>query len=121
MRKTRGSVFRVANSDLLEILDAPEIAVLADGAEIEAGNAERLAADLSSRPGESHPEALTKPDMRLSPHPASTFQPLVEFRHATDIVSPADVSPTFPTNASRLFADVSTLCISTSPIERAPR
>ena len=48
-------------------------------------------------PWESHPEALTKPDMKLSPHPASSFQQLVEYRHAT--VSPADVSPAFPTNA----------------------
>jgi hypothetical protein len=33
------------DADLLEVLDAPEIAVLADGAEIEARDAERLRAD----------------------------------------------------------------------------
>jgi hypothetical protein len=36
----------VADRDLLEILDAPETAVLADGSEIEARHAERLGADL---------------------------------------------------------------------------
>ena len=46
VREARGGVFRVADGDLLEVLDAPEIAVLADGAEIEARHAERLRADL---------------------------------------------------------------------------
>ena len=46
MGEARGGVFGVADGDLLEILDAPEIAVLADGAEIEARDAERLGADL---------------------------------------------------------------------------
>ena len=36
----------MADGDLLEVLDAPEIAVLADGPEIEARDAERLGADL---------------------------------------------------------------------------
>ena len=46
MREARGGVFGVADGDLLEILDAPQIAILADGAEIEARHAERLRADL---------------------------------------------------------------------------
>ncbi|GCC47557.1 hypothetical protein chiPu_0031622, partial [Chiloscyllium punctatum] len=45
MREAGGGVFRVADGDLLEILDAPEIAVLTHGAEIEARHAERLRAD----------------------------------------------------------------------------
>ena len=35
----------MADGDLLEIFDAPEIAILADGAEIEAGDAEGPGAD----------------------------------------------------------------------------
>ena len=31
----------------------------------------------SSSPGESHPEALKEPDVKLSPHPAPTVQPPV--------------------------------------------
>jgi hypothetical protein len=31
--------------------------------------------DESSSGGESHPSALTEPDVRLSPHPAPTIQP----------------------------------------------
>src|SRR5690606_25766410 len=31
--------------------------------------------DRSSSGGESHPSALTEPDVRLSPHPALPFQP----------------------------------------------
>ncbi|TCU38643.1 putative dinucleotide-binding enzyme [Rhizobium azibense] len=46
MREPRGSVFGMADRDLLEVLDAPEIAVLANGAEIEARHAERLRAHL---------------------------------------------------------------------------
>ena len=36
----------MADGDLLEIFDTPEIAILADGAEIEARDPERLCADL---------------------------------------------------------------------------
>ena len=46
LREARGGVFRMPDGDLLEILDAPEIAVLAHGAEVEARDAERLRADL---------------------------------------------------------------------------
>ena len=37
----------------------------------------------SSSRGESHPSALTEPDLRLSPHPALTLQPPVALRVAT--------------------------------------
>ena len=46
MREAGGRVLRMADGDLLEILHAPEIAILADCAEIEARHAERLRADL---------------------------------------------------------------------------
>ncbi len=39
--------FAVPDADLLEALDAPKIAVHADGAEIEGGDTERLRADLA--------------------------------------------------------------------------
>src|SRR5262249_23709323 len=44
--EARGGVFRVANRDFLEILDAPEIAVLADGSEKDTRQAGRLRATL---------------------------------------------------------------------------
>ena len=45
MGKTLRGKFRMPDGDLLEILHAPEIAVHADGAQIEASNTQRLAAD----------------------------------------------------------------------------
>ena len=44
--KREAAKFSVADGDLLEILDAPEIAVLTHGSEIEARDAERLGANL---------------------------------------------------------------------------
>ena len=46
MGEAIGRVFGMPDCDLLEVLNAPEIAVLADGSEIEARDAERLGADL---------------------------------------------------------------------------
>src|SRR3546814_18491979 len=46
VREAVGREFRVANFDLLEILDAPEVPVHADGAEIEGRHTERFGADL---------------------------------------------------------------------------
>ena len=48
------------------------------------------AAHESSNGGESHPSALSEPDVRLSPHPAPTFQPRVGCRAAT---GPEDWGP----------------------------
>jgi hypothetical protein len=36
---------------------------------------QETASDKSSRPGESHPQALTDPDVNVSAHPAPTVQP----------------------------------------------
>ena len=38
--------------------------------------------DESSSPGESHPQALTEPDVNLSAHPALIVQSQVEFQFA---------------------------------------
>ena len=46
MCKTGSCIFRVADFDFLKILDAPKIAILANGAQIEAGDAQRLCANL---------------------------------------------------------------------------
>src|SRR5579872_1704177 len=46
MGKPGGRIFRVTNGDLLEILDTPEIAVLANRAKVKARYPERLGADL---------------------------------------------------------------------------
>ena len=45
MSEAGGGVFRVTDRDLLEVLDAPEVAVLADRAQVEAGDAECFGAD----------------------------------------------------------------------------
>jgi hypothetical protein len=46
MGKTGGGILRVADADFLKILNAPEIAVLAHGPQIEAGDAKGLCTDL---------------------------------------------------------------------------
>lgn len=46
MREAGRSVFRVPDRDLLEVLDATEVMVLADRAQVEPGDAERLGAHL---------------------------------------------------------------------------
>src|SRR5580658_4591866 len=46
MGEAVGGVFRVPDGDLLEPLDPPEIAVLADRTQVEAGDPKRLRADL---------------------------------------------------------------------------
>ena len=45
VREAIGGVFGMSDANFLEVLNAPEIAVLADGAQIETGDAERLRAD----------------------------------------------------------------------------
>lgn len=46
MREARRGVFRVPDVDLLEVLDAPEVAVLADCAQVKAGDAQGFGPDL---------------------------------------------------------------------------
>jgi hypothetical protein len=47
MRKTLRGEFRVPDGYFLEIIDTPQIAVLADGAQVETRNAERLRTNLA--------------------------------------------------------------------------
>ena len=75
----------------------------------------------SSSGGEFHPSALTKPDVRLSPHPASTFQPTVGYQSATDTRGSGLAARAVRANALRRFFDIATACISVSPIGREPR
>src|SRR5512132_3876429 len=62
--------------------------------------------DESSSPGESHPRALTEPDMKLSPHPAPTIQPRAARRVATGRTSSDPVARCHPASASTHALDV---------------
>ncbi len=55
--------------------------------------------EASSSRGEFHPSALTEPDLRLSPHPAPTLQPPVEYRVATGQKGWGPVARYVPANA----------------------
>jgi hypothetical protein len=59
----------------------------------------------SSSGGEFHPSALTKPDVGLSPHPASTFQPTVGDQSATDTRGSGRTLRAVRANALRRFFD----------------
>ena len=60
----------------------------------------------SSSRGESHPSALTEPDLRLSPHPALTLQPPVALRVATGRTTSGPVARCVPTSTSTLVLGV---------------
>jgi hypothetical protein len=75
----------------------------------------------SSSGGEFHPSALTKPDVRLSPHPASTFQPTVGYQSVTDTRGSGLAARAVRANALRRFFDIATACTPVSPIGREPR
>ena len=64
---------------------------------------------------------LTKPDVRRSPHPASTFQPTVGYQSATDTGGSGLAARAVPANVLRRFFDIANACISVSPIGREPR
>ena len=66
MSKAVRSEFRMPDRDLLEILHAPETAVHADGAKVEAGNPERLAADFTV-PAIKSPEIQIRRSIRQTP------------------------------------------------------
>jgi hypothetical protein len=70
----------------------------------------------SSSPGEFHPQALTEPDGRLSPHPALMIQSPVESRSAREPADSDRVAPTDPASGLRCWSDASTVCISSAPI-----
>lgn len=55
----------------------------------------------SSSPGESHPQALTEPDVNLSAHPALIIQTQDEFRATITQTDAVHVEQHGPTNALR--------------------
>ena len=70
----------------------------------------------SSGPGEFHPQALSDPDGRLSPHPALMIQSPVESRSARGRTDSDRVAPPDPASGLRWWSDASTVCISAAPI-----
>src|SRR3954454_17564406 len=70
----------------------------------------------SSGPGELHPQALSDPDGRLSPHPALMIQSTVESRSARGPAGSGRVAPADPASGLRCWCDASTVCISSAPI-----
>jgi hypothetical protein len=82
---------------------------------------EHLSRHRSSSGGEFHPSALTKPDVRLSPHLASIFQPTDGYQSATNTRGSDLTARAVLANVQRRFFDIATACISVSPIGRAPR
>jgi len=71
--------------------------------------------------GESHPSALTEPDVKLSPHPAPTIQPPAARRAATGRTSSDPVARCPPASASRPALGVAAVCTSVAPIQPEPR
>jgi hypothetical protein len=66
MGEAGGSILGMADGDFLEILDAPQHTVLADRAQIEGGDAERLRPDLAV-PGIEAPEKHVGRSIRQMP------------------------------------------------------
>ena len=76
----------------------------------------------SSSRGESHPSALTEPDLRLSPHPALTLQPPAARRAATGRTTSGPVAQCVPTSTSTLaLGGISTRRTGCGRDARAPR
>src|SRR5207302_2182112 len=59
----------------------------------------------SSSGGESHPSALTEPDVKLSPHPAPTIQPPASHQAATEQTAWGPVARCAPASASMHVLD----------------
>jgi hypothetical protein len=74
--------------------------------------------DESSSPGEFHPQALSDPDRRLSPHPALLVRSPAISRSARGPADSGRVAPPDPTSGLRWWSDASTVCISSTPIRR---
>ena len=71
--------------------------------------------DQSSRPGESHPQALTEPDMNVSAHPALTVQPLLDATSASGQRAPGR-RPRWPVSGAPSAGDAAaSVCISLPP------
>jgi hypothetical protein len=76
--------------------------------------------DESSSGGESHPSALSEPDVRLSPHPAPTLQPPAARPVATERTGRDHGGRCAPASASPHVPGVGTACTSAAPIAREP-
>jgi hypothetical protein len=75
----------------------------------------------SSSGGESHPSALTEPDVKLSPHPALTLQPPVSRRVPTERTTWGPAARCSPASASTHALVVETACTSVAPLPRGLR
>src|SRR4051812_37764201 len=74
----------------------------------------------SSSGGESHPSALSEPDVRLSPHPAPTLQPPAARPVAKERTGRDRGGRCAPASASPHAPGVGTACTSAAPISREP-
>src|ERR1039457_3356832 len=72
----------------------------------------------SSRPGESHPQAITDPDVNVSAHPALIVQPPLDAAIASD-QTPRDRARQPCESSAQLAGDAaSSVCISPWPSTR---
>src|SRR5215472_12901583 len=69
----------------------------------------------SSRPGESHPQALTDPDMNVSAHPALIVQSAHDATMANEQTAVGLATPSCKPTALPFADVVSSVCISPSP------
>ena len=69
----------------------------------------------SSGAGESHPHALTDPDVTVSRHPALIVQPTVESLPPSEQTAVADELRSVAANASLGVDGISIVCTSASP------
>jgi hypothetical protein len=72
--------------------------------------------DKSSSAGESHPHALTEPDVNLSAHPALIAQPQVEDLSPSERTDMALGVQSAQASVSLVEDGLVTFCISSSPI-----
>ncbi len=75
----------------------------------------KLKTEKSSGAGESHPYALTDPDVTVSRHPALSVQPTVESPPPSEQTAAADISLSVAANASLGADGISSACTSASP------
>ncbi|WP_419908487.1 ABC transporter permease subunit [Hoeflea sp.] len=94
-----GSVLLLAAIGLAVTFGVMGVINMAHGEMVMLGAYTTFVVQESSSRGEFHPSALTEPDLRLSPHPAPTLQPPVEYRVATGQKGWGPVARYVPANA----------------------
>jgi hypothetical protein len=77
--------------------------------------------DKVSSPGESHPQALSEPDVSLSAHPAPIIQPQAKSPSASEQRAGSRASRFFPTSTLPCADGDLASCISFEPTESVPR